>query len=303
MRVLMITGDRNFGPGNPRYELQRSQVDELAVVCWGRGSLWPKLPKENFDVVTVQDPFWRGLFAWKVARQKKARFNVQVHTDLDAQTFVRHVLSQIVLLHADSVRAVSEKIKNRVLRFGVKSPVHVLPVFIDVAPFKTLTHIPHPRFKKTILWLGRFEDEKDPLYALEVLKQVRAKNIDAGLVMLGKGSLEKTLRSRTTRLDLVEHAEIIPWGDPKPYLQMADVVLCTSRHESWGASIVEALAAGAPVVAPDVGVAREAGAIVADRAELAQKVIEVLEQGTRGELKIQLLHKEAWAHAWKETLQ
>ena len=65
MKVLIITGDKKFGPGHERYELQRSVVDELAVVYWGRGSYWPKLPKERFDVVTTQDPFWRG--PWGVA--------------------------------------------------------------------------------------------------------------------------------------------------------------------------------------------------------------------------------------------
>lgn len=83
---------------------------------------------------------------------------------------------------------------------------------------------------------------------------------------------------------------------------MADVVVCTSKHESWGASIVEALAAGVPVVAPDVGVAREAGAILADRTELSQKVIEVLQKPVHGKLTLELRGPEAWAHAWKESL-
>jgi glycosyltransferase involved in cell wall biosynthesis len=305
MKVLMITGDKNvLVPGTNAYnrlELQRSAVDELVVMFWGHGSIFPRLPHGHFDIVTVQDPFWRGLFAWFIACKLRARFNVQVHTDLDAQPLVRHVLSQIVLLHAEAVRVVSEKIKNQVIRIGVRAPVHVLPIYVDISTFGGLVHKPHPHFNKTILWYGRFEDEKDPLYALEVLKQVHAQNPDAGLIMLGKGSLEKDLHRAAAELG--SWVEFVPWQDPKSYLQMADVVLCTSKHESFGASIVEALAAGIPVAAPDVGIAREAGAIVTARNDLATKVIEVLQDGARGKLQIQLKSKEDWVRAWRETLQ
>lgn len=304
MRVLMISGDRNLlqegTAAHRRLLLQRAQVEELSVMYWGRDSMWPQAPKGHFDVVTVQDPFWRGLFAWRLAQRIKARLNVQVHTDLAAQSFIRHALARIVLRHADSVRVVSEKIREQIKNFGIRVPVHIVPIYIDLAQFEGLVHVPHPRFKKTILWFGRFEHEKDPLYALEILKKVRAEEVDVGLILLGSGTLEKELR--TAALKLALWVEFVPWQDPKPYLQMADVVVCTSTHESWGASIVEALAAGIPVVAPDIGIAKEAGATVADRAELAEKVIEVLHNGIHGELRMQVKGKEAWAHAWLESL-
>ncbi len=116
--------------------------------------------------------------------------------------------------------------------------------------------------------------------------------------MLGAGTLESTLRKAATGL-LVDFPG---WKDPAEYLPTTDVVLCTSRYESWGASIVEALAAGAPVVAPDVGIAREAGAFIVDRTSLAEKVAEILEQGTRGTLRLNLPSAEEWARRWKETL-
>jgi glycosyltransferase involved in cell wall biosynthesis len=83
---------------------------------------------------------------------------------------------------------------------------------------------------------------------------------------------------------------------------MADVVLCTSKHESWGASIIESLAAGIPVVAPDVGIAREAGAIIMPRSDLGKAVEDVLNSGQRGELRISMPSAEEWARSWRETL-
>src|SRR3989344_8249689 len=261
MKILMITGDKNFKPGNPRYDLQRSQVEELAVVYWGRGSLWPKIPKGQFDVVTAQDPFWRGHLAWHISKKIGARLNLQIHTDLSALPWLKRRWAMFNLRKADSIRVVSEKIKKQVEQMGIRAPIFVLPIYIDIERFLSIQHNPQ-KHRKTILWLGRFEAEKNPLYAMSVLKKVQETGINAGLVLLGAGSLEKSLRAEAARLSLTDQVEFPGWHDPVEYLAVADVVLCTSLHESYGASIIEALAAGGPGVAPDVGVALEAGAIV-----------------------------------------
>ena len=300
MKVLVITGDNSFRPGHTRFNIQASQVG-LTAMYWRRGSLWPKIPPGHFDVVTVQDPFWRGLFGSYVAWRTGAKFNVQVHTDLSAQNLFRHLLAQVVLRHADSVRVVSEKIREQVLSAGVRAPVFVLPIYVDIEKFKSVK--PQSHSQKTILWVGRFEPEKDPLLALEVLHNVRRKISDCKLVMLGTGSMAQQLKTALARFHLASAVEMPGWQDPTSYYAIADVVLCTSKHESYGASIIEALVAGIPVVAPDVGIAREAGAIIAPRERLAEAVAEVLRSGKRGELKLTLPSAEEWAHRWRQTLE
>jgi glycosyltransferase involved in cell wall biosynthesis len=305
MKVLMITGDKNLlVPGTDAYDrlqLQRAQVDELKVFFWGRGgtSAWSILRAafhERFDVITAQDPVWRGHIAWHAARFTGARLNVQVHTDLNAYGFFKRAYAKFHLHRADSVRVVSEKIKKQLQDMGVTASIFVLPVFVDVERFRAVA--PKPHEGKHILWVGRFEDEKDPQAAIRVLKEVR-KQIDATLTMLGKGSLEETMHMQAQGLPV----EFPGWQDPLPFLANTDAVLSTSRHESWGASIVEALAAGVTVVAPDVGVAYEAGANVVERADLAKEVVRVLQASERGHLCLTLLTKEEWAAKWLHTLQ
>lgn len=295
MHVLMITGDKKMVAGYPRFDLQAGVVETLTPLYMGFGSVWPTLPKDHFDVVTTQDPFLRGAFGYIAARRIHARLNVQVHTDLSAQPLWRRLLARIVLSRADSVRVVSEKIKQQVEHMGVTVPVHVLPIYIDVKRFKNL--VPQPHGQKTLLWMGRFEDEKDPLLALEVFKTVHTQ-VDAKFVMLGVGSLDQTLRRAAGNLPVTFPG----WQDPVDYLVQADVVLSTSKHESYGASIIEALAASVPVVAPDIGIAKEAGAVVVPRDELAKKVIELLQAPVRGALTIPMLSVEEWSGRWKETL-
>ncbi|MDB5225306.1 MAG: glycosyltransferase [Candidatus Adlerbacteria bacterium] len=296
MRVLTITGDKRFGPGHERYELMRSAVDELAVIYWGRDALFPKMPQGSFDVVTAQDPLGRGLFGLYAAWRKKAQFNVQVHMDLESLQGFRRALARFVLGRADSVRAVSEKIKSQAGKLGARAGVAVLPLYIDIERFKALK--PEPHEGKVVLWVGRFENEKDPLLALEVFKKIRARGTEASFVMLGTGSLEMRLKEAAAGSPV----SFPGWQDPLSYLAQADVVLSTSKYESWGASMVEALAAGVPVVAPEVGIAREAGATVVSLDMLDQACVQILQLGMRGQLTVNLLSEEEWVKRWKETL-
>ena len=304
MKVLMLSGDKNVLIPNTdafkRLSLQRSSVEKLDVYVWPQvHSAWEIISaakQNNYDVVTVQDPFWRGMLAWRVARKSGAKFNVQVHSDLETQSFLRHILAQIVLRHADSIRIVSERIKTQVERMSIQAPIRVLPVYVDLEHFRSI--IPQAHSQKTLLWIGRFEDEKDPRLAVNILKDIRSGGLDVKLVMLGEGTLLDILRQDVKDLPV----EFPGWQDPAQYLAKSDAVLSTSPRESWGASIVEALAVGVPVVSMDVGVAKEAGAIVVPKRDLAKATTEVLRTGDKAVLKLSLLEREAWAKRWRETL-
>lgn len=296
MNVLVITGDKRFKEGNPRLELQRGAVDSLTTLFWGRGALFPSIPNKNFDVVTVQDPFWRGLFGVYVAMCIGARLNVQVHTDLSAHSFYRKLLARVVLRKANSVRVVSERIKKQVEEMGVKSRIHVLPVYMDTDVFKSIEQIPHDG--KNILWIGRLEREKDPEMAITVFKKNYKEEPSARLIVLGEGSLRRELEKKAQGLPV----EFPGWSDTKSYLARADVVISTSPYEGFGASIVEALLAGVPVVSLDVGIAKEAGAIIATPQKLAETVLDVLQRDERGTLKLALPNKGEWVSRWKESL-
>lgn len=304
MKVLMISGDKKLlergTDAYARLALQQAQVEQLDVYIWPQAhsmrEIFRAARATHYDVVTAQDPFWRGLVARRAARISGAKLNVQVHADIAVQSFIKRILARVVLHRADSIRVVSEKIKQQIKNFEVKAPIHVLPIYVDISRFQTIVRKPHAQ--KTILWIGRFEDEKDPLQAIKILKEVRKAAIDAKLVMLGVGSLEPALRKSAAGLPV----EFPGWQDPLSYLAEASMVLCTSRHESWGASIVEALAAGVPVVAPDIGIARGAGATIAERTELAHKTIEVLQNNMAGKLLLILPNAKEWAIQWKQSL-
>ncbi len=301
----MISGDKNIlvagSDARARLELQRGQVDQLDAFVWPQAhSLWDIVTaarKVHYDIITAQDPFFRGHLALHLRQLFGGRVNIQVHVDLASCSWLRRLFAKLQLWRADSIRAVSENIKQQVLQIAPKAKISVLPVYTNISEFSSVSRGVHQG--KKILWMGRFEEEKNPLEAINILKEVLKEIPNAQLTMIGDGSLRQKLSDAAANLPVLVP---VGWQNPLLYLDTADVLLSTSKHESWGAVFVEALAAGVPVVAPDVGIAKEAGAIVVPRPELASAVIKVLRSGERGVLKLSLPSAAEWARAWQKTL-
>lgn len=317
MRVLMISGDpRIFNPhteAHERFALQRAEVTELAAYVWSPRRPWAVVPillaalARHYDVVTAQDPFWRGALGLVAARLGGARLQIQVHGDLRAVRGLRLALLKTVLWHADRIRAVSEKIKEQVERIGARAYVDVLPVFVDLEAVRAAhaADLKHefPHFGKFMLFIGRLEEEKNPKGAIDVFAKIAEVFPGAGLIMVGGGSQKEMLEAHARNLGLGQSVVFTGYRtDALSFYKAADVMLVTSPYESFGAALVEALAAGCPVVAPDVGVAREAGATVVERDKLADAVIAILKSGARGMLKLDMPNKQEWARQWRETL-
>lgn len=109
----------------------------------------------------------------------------------------------------------------------------------------------------TVLTLARFVPEKDLPAALEVLQRARralAGGPELRLVLAGHGPLEAELRAEIARRDLARAVElVVDPREPATLFERADLYLSTSRFEGLSNSILEAMDAGLPVLATDVG--------------------------------------------------
>ncbi len=146
-------------------------------------------------------------------------------------------------------------------KYNLSQPFDVLPIFIDVTRFRSLTRAPK---SGNLLWVGRFASEKNPALALHAFAAARKAQHALHLTMLGDGPVMSELRLLAEHLEIGGHVAFPGWQDPAVYLPTAELVLSTSAYEGYGMAIVEALAAGVPVLATDVGIAREAGATIAE---------------------------------------
>ncbi len=225
------------------------------------------------DVVTVQDPFEFGLLAYIGMIGSGVPLHVQVHTDFLSPEFLRYSIlnkirtsiASLVLRRAAAIRTVSERIRRSIqAQYRLRVPISVLPIFVDIARFGASKHRSHPRFKRALLFVGRLEREKRADVAIETLARVRALGIDAGLTIVGEGTQREKLLAYARERDVLERVIFTgTTSDPLSHYVESDLQLVPSAYEGYGLVIIEALAAGIPVLATDVGIAREAGAIIA----------------------------------------
>lgn len=343
LRVLMISGDRlALSQGSDVYKrllLQAAEVGQLDVFVQGdkkelaikgrgmvHGFSGSKIQAAfsmlrasssvgRVDIVTAQDPFLLGLVAWRIARKKNAKLQLQVHTNICSPAFIRQfklksLLTRFLLSQADTVRVVSEEIHQGIVRMGITAPISVLPVCIDEAAIRAAAPADlkkeFPQFSKYIVVAARLEEEKRVDEIIAAMKDVVSLVPGVGLLVAGDGSQMQTLQAQAKSLGIAHSIVFLGRrSDVYSLYKSADlVVAATAAYEGFGATAVEALAAGAPVIATrDAGVAKEAGAIVALGSQLAEAAVRVLQEGQRGVLQLQLPTADRWAKGWRESLE
>ncbi|MBV9349568.1 MAG: glycosyltransferase [Patescibacteria group bacterium] len=227
------------------------------------------------DVVTAEDPFETGLAASKIAHALNAPLHIQVHTDFIASGFakahfpfnrLRLLIAAQVLKRADRIRVVSERIKEKIERkYHPKAPISVIPIYVDIERYRNMEKTRHPKFKTMLLVVSRLEKEKPLRTAIEALKKARDAGIDCGLVIVGAGRQEGYLKRSAKELGVSAWVEFTGFQNSVvPYYAMADLVLhLGASYEGYGMGIIESLAGGVPVLSLDVGIAKQAGAMIA----------------------------------------
>ncbi len=106
--------------------------------------------------------------------------------------------------------------------------------------------------------VGRFTAEKGHLCLVDAFAAVRACMPRSRLVLVGRGELEGAIRRRVVDLGLADSVEFPGEVDSAEVLPGFDIFVQPSLYEGQGLAVLEAMAAGRPVVAADVGGVRDA---------------------------------------------
>lgn len=266
------------------------------------------------DVVTAQDPFFLGLLAWHIAKQKSTLLQLQIHTNIFSPAFkkqhkLKMLLAQFLLRRADSIRVVSDDLEKSLLAAGITVPISVQPIFIDQ---EAIQHTPaadlaveFPQFSPIILVAARLEKEKNIEDVLETIPEILKHLPDAGLLVAGDGSQKHALKTFALKKGIGGHVVFLGQRpDVFALYKGADIVFATTAsYEGYGATAVEALVAGTPVVAVrDAGIVTAAGGVVVSKEKLAEEIVRILHAKTPGVLHIALPTAGEWAKLWRKSL-
>jgi 1,2-diacylglycerol 3-alpha-glucosyltransferase len=159
----------------------------------------------------------------------------------------------------DAVIVPSKAIYQRLGEYGVKVPMHVLPTGISLQlppqdgrqTFRLRFGIDESR--PLALFVGRVAHEKNIGFLLDVIDQARATVPDVLLVIAGEGPALSSLRGSVVDRGLQNSVQFIGYLDRKTELPAcyaaADAFVFASRTETQGLVLLEAMAAGLPVLA------------------------------------------------------
>jgi glycosyltransferase involved in cell wall biosynthesis len=140
----------------------------------------------------------------------------------------------------------------------VRRPVVVLPTGVDLDSFRpgdqqaARRALALPPAGPLCLYLGRIDREKNLEFLLDAFARVAAERPAARLVLVGRGTREARLRRHAERVGLGDRVHFAGGVAPDVaplYYQAADVFLFASTTETQGLAVLEAMAAGRPVVA------------------------------------------------------
>lgn len=146
------------------------------------------------------------------------------------------------------------------IRFDNRAHV-VPPPYVADQPQKGARSAPAERVPHLVLFLSRLHPVKRIEILLDAWPAIRKAMPDAQLVIAGTGkeSYERALRARARQLSLGESVTFtgfVSGSDKRSLFAKASVFVLPSQHENFGVVVLEALAAGIPVVvSPEVQLA------------------------------------------------
>ena len=122
--------------------------------------------------------------------------------------------------------------------------------FADAEPFEELRD-----GTINILFVGRFEERKGLIHLLKAYHRLRKRHVDARLLVIGAGPKAREYR-RYVGLRQVRDVEFlgrVSDDDKARYFASADIFCSPATgQESFGVVLLEAMAAGVPIVASDI---------------------------------------------------
>jgi glycosyltransferase involved in cell wall biosynthesis len=157
---------------------------------------------------------------------------------------------------------------------------------IDIRHFEAMP----PGTKETPLTIGtagRLEQEKGHLHLLEMAARLKEQRLDFRLLIAGEGSQRPVLEKRIAQMGLKQCVHLLGFTTDMPgFLRQLDIFVFPSLWEGFGYAAAEAMAAGLPVVAFDVGSNREViapdetGFLVPaeDISVLTEKIVQLAQQ-------------------------
>ncbi len=271
-----------FAPSYPDYEEQEEGVYRfyslpaptnpdysLAIpVLPGMNSLIKRL---GLDIIHVHSPFTMGRLGMHYARKYDIPIVFTYHTLYDQYVHYVPVAQDLAKKFAirysvnfcnkcDHVVVPSTKVEELLQRYYVETPVTVIPTGVPLHKFTDgdsswlRRHYNMPKENKILLFVGRLTKEKNLEFLIDAFKKIKEEKPFTSLVLTAQGPLEEELKKKVVSQGLSLENDVIftgavPFDTLVNIYFSSDIFVFSSMTETQGLVLIEAMAAGLPVVA------------------------------------------------------
>lgn len=237
------------------------------------------LQEQHFDLVHVQTPFAAHYSGLKFAKQRQIPCIATYHTHFEEyfhhylplmpRSVARSMTRRLARSQCNALDAVivpSSAMKHALHDYGVIRPTHVLPTGIPLAQFSTHAENDFrrrhqlPLDRPLALFVGRVAHEKNLHFLLQAMQHALTLRPQLALVIAGEGPALNSLKKAVIQLDIAKDVFFLGYLDRKQELPLcyaaADLFVFSSLTETQGLVLLEAMAAGLPVLGiPAMGAA------------------------------------------------
>lgn len=181
-----------------------------------------------------------------------------------AGTLLFRAIETVLARFSDALVAVSPQVRDDLVAIGVapadrftvvRLGIELEPrVHCDEDPVEIRRGIGLPPSRFVVGWFGRMTAVKRTNDLLDALTGLLERGIDATLLLVGDGVDRARLEQLAHERGLARHLLFLGYQeDVARWYAICDAVVLTSANEGTPVTVIEALAAGRPVVATDVG--------------------------------------------------
>ncbi|MDD5438523.1 MAG: glycosyltransferase family 4 protein, partial [Patescibacteria group bacterium] len=197
--------------------------------------------------------FWGRLAAKSAGVPKIATTEHNLNVDFG---FWRKVALRTTQNLADQYVAISKQVKSYLIK-DIRVPENKIRLIYNGLDLKRIMRRPSrpPHDVPKLIFVGRLEPQKNLEFILKVLSGIKQ---PWELSVVGTGSLEASLKHLAEELKIAPRVRFLGAREDVPeLLANHDFFLFPSLWEGFGLAVVEAAAAGVPVLASDLPVLRE----------------------------------------------
>lgn len=224
--------------------------------------------KLNLDIIHTQTEFSMGIIGKVVAKFLRIPCVHTYHTMYE--DYLHYVAKGKILrpIHVkdatlafchnmSGVVAPSTKVLDTLVRYGVKSPIRIIPTGINIGKFNTdsdfdlRTDLGVSSDAKILLSVSRLAYEKNIKELINSMPDILKDQPNTHLVIVGDGPAKDDLKQQTNDMNLNDNVHFVGEinnDEVYKYYHSADIFVSTSNSESQGLTYIEAMAAGVKVV-------------------------------------------------------